>query len=233
MAMKIRLFFLIVLAVTITACAPNSETAPTLDVGAVQTWAVKTAIMEITVQSILHPSSTPVPAAITPLPPVTVGTAEPVPVSGSTGGSSAGDIGGTGSSGGTSGTPLPTWTPDVYICEYVTQNPLDKPQMTGAEYDMVWTLRNTGAVTWNTSEYYVKWLGGSDLSPSHTYLLPKNVVPSGTVDITVDIKIPTDPRTALQITRWGIVNDNGDVFCKFFHAIPSTYPPYPTLTPAS
>ena len=52
-------------------------------------------------------------------------------------------------------------------------------------------------------------------------------------DITVDIKIPTDPRTALQITRWGIVNDNGDVFCKFFHAIPSTYPPYPTLTPAS
>jgi hypothetical protein len=229
--MKNQLIILIVLAAIFTACAPNSEVIPTLDIGAIQTWAVKTAIMEITVQAILHPSSTPIPAAIPPLPATPQGTAEPVSVSGGTGGSS--NSTGSGSSGGTSGTPLPTRTPDVYICEYVTQNPLDKPQMTGANYDMVWTIRNTGVATWNTSEYYVKWLGGSDLSPSHTYPLPKNVVPFGTVDIIVDINIPTSPTTDLQVTRWGIVNDNGDVFCKFFHAIPSTYPPYLTLTPTN
>ena len=97
--------------------------------------------------------------------------------------------------------------------------------MTGADYDMVWTIRNTGVATWNTSEYYVKWLGGSDLSPSHTYPLAKNVAPFETVDIVVDIHIPTDPTNEVQVTAWGIVNDNGDVFCKFYHAIPSTYAP--------
>jgi hypothetical protein len=228
--MRKQFIILFMVAAIFTACAPNPEIVPTLDIGAIQTWAVKTAVMEITVQAILHPSSTPIPVEIPPVPTLPQGTAVPVTASGSTGSSSPV---GSGSSGGTSGTPLPTRTPDVYICEYITQDPLDKPQMTGADYDMVWTIRNTGVATWNTSEYYVKWLGGSDLSPSHTYPLPNTVVPSGTVAIVVDIKIPTNPTTELQVTRWGIVNDNGDVFCKFFHAIPSTYPPYPTLTPNS
>lgn len=230
MVTKSRLMILIVIAVIFSACAPNAIAQPTLDIGAIQTWAVKTAIMEITVQAILHPTSTPMPATLTQLPTPTQGTAVPVPVSSGSGGSGGGSSGG---SGGTSGTPLPTRTPDVYICEYVSQNPLDKPQMTGADYDMVWTIRNTGVATWNTSEYYVKWLGGSDLSPSHTYPLSKNVAPSETVNIIVDIAIPTSPTTKLQVTRWGIVNDNGDVFCKFFHAIPSTYSPYPTSTPSN
>src|SRR4030065_168483 len=91
-------------------------------------------------------------------------------------------------------------TPDVYICEFVTQNPLDKSQMTGADYDMVWTVRNKGVATWNTSEYYVKWLGGSDLSPNHTYPLAKNVPPFETVDIVVDIHVPTEPTTEGQGT---------------------------------
>lgn len=153
----------------------------------------------------------------------------PVTSSASPGGGSGGSSGG---SSGSSGTPIPTRTPDVYICEVMNQNPLDKPQMTGGNYDMVWTIRNVGAATWNTSEYYIKWLGGSDLSPSHTYPLAKNVAPFETVDIVVDIQIPTNPTNELQVTRWGIVNDNGDVFCKFFHAIPSTYPA-PIKTPTA
>ncbi len=228
--MKKRFILILVVSVLITACAPNTPVEPTLDIGAIQTWAVETAVMEITVQAILHPSSTPIPETVAQSPTVALNTAAPVSVPGGSGGSSGG---GSSGSGCTQGTPLATRTPDVYICEYVTQNPPDKPQMTGANYDMVWTIRNTGIVTWNTSEYYVKWLGGSDLSPSHTYPLPKNVVPSGSVDIVVDIQIPTEPMANLQVTRWGIVNDNGDVFCKFYHAIPSTYPPSPTLTPSN
>ena len=111
------------------------------------------------------------------------------------------------------------------------QNPLDKPQMTGSNYDMVWTIRNTGIATWNTKDYYIKWLGGSDISTKHTYPLTKNVAPNESVDIRVDIHIPTNPTNVLQVTRWGIVNDKGEVFCKFFHAIQSTYPPNPTRTP--
>ena len=97
--------------------------------------------------------------------------------------------------------------------------------MTGADYDMVWTIRNKGVATWNTSEYYVKWLGGSDLSLNHTYPLAKNVPPFEAVDIVVDIRVPTDPTNEVQVTAWGIVNDNGEVFCKFYHVIPSTYAP--------
>ena len=227
--MKNRFILLIVISALLVACAPNPAAQPTLDIGAIQTWAVETAVMEITVQAILHPSSTPIPETIVQTPAATLTIAVPVSAPGGTGGNSGGS---SGSSGGTSGSPLATRTPDVYICEYITQNPPDKPQMTGADYDMVWTIRNTGIATWNTSEYYVKWLGGSDLSPRHTYPLPNNVVPSGIVDIIVDIQIPTEPMTELQVTRWGIVNDNGDIFCKFFHAIPSTYPPSPTLTPS-
>jgi hypothetical protein len=217
------------IAVIISGCAPKASMEPTLDINSIRTQAVQTAVMEITVQAVLNPTITPVPATIVPIPAAVENTAVPVSVSGGSGGSSGGS---SGSSGGSSGTPIPTWTPDVYICEYVTQNPLDKPQMTGANYDMVWSIRNTGVATWNTSEYYVKWLGGSDLSPNHTYPLAKNVAPFESVDIVVDIQVPTNPTDDMQVTRWGIVNDNGDVFCKFFHAIPSTYPPYPTSTPA-
>ena len=228
--MRNGFIILFLISALLTACAPKTAAQPTLDIGAIQTWAVETAVMEITVQSILHPSSTPIPGTVMPSPAVTLSTAVPVSAPGSASGTSSGSLGG---SGGSSGTSLATRTPDVYICEYVTQDPLDKPQMTGANYDMVWTIRNKGIATWNTSEYYVKWLGGSDLSPNHTYPLPNNVVPSGTVEIVVDIQIPTEPMNNLQVTRWGIVNDNGDVFCKFYHAIPSTYPPYPTLTPSN
>jgi hypothetical protein len=226
--MKNGFIFLILISALLAACAPESAAQPTMDIGAIQTMAVETAVMEITVQAILHPSLTPIPETVLQSPSVLSNTAVPVSAPGGAGGSSGGSSGG---SGVTSGTPQPSRTPDVYICEYVTQFPPDKPQMTGANYDMVWTIRNKGISTWNTSEYYVKWLGGSDLSPSHTYPLPNNVVPSGTVEIVVDIHIPTEPMADLQITRWGIVNDNGDVFCKFYHAIPSTYPPSPTLTP--
>lgn len=228
--MKNRFIFIIVISALLAACAPSTAAEPTLDIGAIQTWAVQTAVMEITVQAILHPSSTPIPETVVQSPSEPVNTAIPVSAPGGAGGSSGGSSGGSGS---TSEKPLTTRTPDVYICEFVSQDPADKPQMTGANYDMVWTIRNTGIVTWNTSEYYIKWLGGSDLSPNHTYPLPKNVAPSGTVDIVVDIQVPTEPMTDLQVTRWGIVNDNGDVFCKFYHAIPSTYPPSSTKTPSN
>jgi hypothetical protein len=230
MEMKNRFIIFLVISALLAACTPNTAAQPTLDIGAIQTWAVETAVMEITVQAILHPSSTQIPEIAVQSPAVPLTTAVPETTPGGAGETSGG---GSGSSGGTSGSALATRTPDVYICKVETQDPPDKLQMTGANYDMVWTIRNTGIATWNTSEYYVKWLGGSDLSPSHTYPLPNNVVPSGTVDILVDIRIPTEPMTDLQVTRWGIVNDNGDVFCKFFHAIPSTYPPYPTLTPSN
>lgn len=226
--MKNRPVFIIVIVILLSGCKAEKSEIPAPDLNAIRTQAVQTAVWEMTVQAVLHPVATQIPSTAALLPAATMEPAIPVPSSGGSDGSS----GSTGGAEGSSDSPVPTRTPDVYSCEYLSQNPLDKPQMTGADYDMVWTIKNTGIATWRTNEYYIKWLGGSDLSPRHTYPLAKNVTPYETVNIVVDIQIPTNPTDQLQVTRWGIVNDNGDVFCKFFHAIPSTYPA-PIKTPTS
>ncbi len=125
----------------------------------------------------------------------------------------------------------PTWTPDVYKCEFVDQDPLDGPQMTGWIYDVIWTMRNVGIANWTVAEYYVKWTGGDDLSPKHIYKLPHDVGYYEKVDIVVDIYIPVDPvNYPGYVTNWAIINDNGDVMCEFYHHITQTYPA-PTKTP--
>jgi hypothetical protein len=218
---------MLVVLLLAAACAPKAP-EEVVDVNMIRTQAVETAMMDMTVQAVLHPTITPVPATQTPMPSATAGSPQaPNPPTSSSGGGSS-----SGGSAAAAGTAFPTSTPDVYICEFITQNPSDKPQMTGADYDMTWSIRNIGGVTWTKANYYVKWLGGTDLSPQHSYPLPYDVLPKQTLDVTVDIKIPTQPSSALMVTRWGIVNDNGEVFCKFFHAIPSTYPPQATATPA-
>jgi hypothetical protein len=215
--MKNHVIAIFVIVVFLSACNNEAAVVPTPDFDEVRTQAVQTAMMDMTAQAVLHPTATPIPSTNSQ---ITMTANETViPVTNKAG------------SGSSSEMTIPTSTPGMYDCEYVTQNPLDKPQMTGNNYVMVWTIRNAGLATWNMKEYYVKWLGGSDISPKHTYPLEKNVAPNDTLDIRVDIQIPTNPTSVLQVTRWGIVNDNGDVFCKFFHAIPSTYSPSPTKTP--
>ncbi len=208
----------------VSACGTGEPQEPTPDIKAIKTEAVQTAMVEMTVQAALSPSETPLPPTLTPLPTATLSTDATQPAAGSSSGSGS-------SSGGSSGTPIPTWTPDVYKCEIVDENPLDKPQMTGAIYDKVWTVRNVGIATWTVNDYYVKWVGRDDLSPKHIYKLPNDVAPYQTVDIIVDIYIPTNPvEFPGWSTEWAIINDNGDEMCHFYHNIPSTYPA-PTLTP--
>ena len=120
----------------------------------------------------------------------------------------------------------------MYRCEFVTQTPLDGPQTTGWNYDFVITMRNVGIAEWKKADYYVKWIKGDDLSPSHIYKLPHDVAYWETVDITIDIQVPTSPKTVPgYITEWAIVNDNGEQFCKFYHQITMTLTPVPTRTP--
>lgn len=210
---------LFLLAASCTASEPG---APTPDINAIKTEAVKTAMVEMTVQAALSPTETSVPPTQTPLPTATLNGDATQPAAGSSNGSG---------SGGSSGTPIPTWTPDVYICEFVTQDPLDGPQVTGWNYDIVWTIRNVGIAEWTRVDYYVKWTGGDDLSPSHIYKLPHDVGYYETVDITVDIQVPTNPVPVPGwITNWAIINDNGDVICQFYHQITMTMPPEPTPT---
>jgi hypothetical protein len=209
------------------ACNAAQPAEPTPDLSAIKTEAVQTAMVEMTVQAALSPTKTSVPPTMTPLPTATLnsGAAQPAAGSSSTGSTSSGV------SGGSSGTPIPTWTPDVYRCEYVTQTPLDGPQTTGWNYDFVITMRNVGVAKWTKADYYVKWVDGDDLSPSHIYKLPKDVGYWETVDITIDIQVPVTPKGVPgYITEWAIVNDNGEEFCNFYHQITMTLTPQPTNT---
>lgn len=225
--MKFHKNALFILIGFLAACKPASAALPVEDINAIRTQAVQTAVMEMTVQAVLHPIASPLPVegSATPTLKLEPGLT-PIPLTEAINTDTGDQV------------VIPVisgviHTPVVYQCEFVSQSPLDKPQAAGANYDMIWTIRNTGIATWNTREYQVKWLGGSDLSPRHQYPLPGNVAPSNSVEIIVDIKIPPNPSDAMLVTRWGIVNDNGDVFCKFYHAVPTTYPaPIRTSTPA-
>ncbi len=214
-----------------SACGAGQE--PTPDVAAIQTEAVMQAMAQLTVDAALNPSATPVPATMTPLPTATVSTVTPTVKVVSSGSSSGGS---SSSSGGSSSkTAVPTYTPDVYKCEIINQSPWDGPQMTGWIFDVVWTVKNTGVVTWDKDEYYIVWIEDestedSDFSPKHLYKFSADVDPYDEVDVVVDFQMPTQPFSKMRVSQWGIVNDNGDIFCRFYYAVTYTYPA-PTQTP--
>lgn len=225
---KIALGLFAAAIMVLSACAPAAEEEPTPDAEAIRTQAVQTAIAELTMQAALNPTETEVPATLTPLPTATKGTA--VPAQASSGGTSGGS---SGSSGGSSGTPIPTWTPDVYKCEVIDEFPYDQALHTGWMGDKIWTVRNVGIATWNDKEYYLRQTtnnGSYDLTIKDEYPLRNDVDPYESYDVIVDVWVPLYPKDEFIVEWWAIVNDNGDEFCRFYIALPYTYPA-PTKTP--
>jgi hypothetical protein len=211
----------------LSACGPTAPAEPTPDIEAIRTQAIQTAAAEMTVQAALNPTATLIPATITPLPTATVGTPAPASGSGGSGGSSGG--------GGSSGTAIPTATPDAWRCEIVDEYPLDKPQMTGSEYDRHWVIKNIGTTTWWANDVYVEYDDTCTLCENITYqtmfYINKNVEPGDTIDIVVDIDVPTNPVALPGYTMaWNMISGNGGLICEFWNNIPSTFPA-PTKTP--
>ena len=215
---------LIVISVLLAACGATAEQEPTPDVVTLRTQAVETAMAEMTIQAALNPTATSVPPTITPLPTATRYTLTPIAGGGSSsaGSSSTGGSGG-GSKIATSTPTRPPWSSDDYQCAFVDQFPYDQAQKAGSEYDIVWTIRNTGDRIWYTNLTEVVWMGGDDISPAHSYRLPNNVKPGETVRVTVDIHLPTRQQESRLETFWGIKNDSGTIFCRFYHIIPRLY----------
>lgn len=229
-----RLGLVLIAVLLLSACGPKAAAEPTPDVVLIRTQAVQTAVAEMTVQAALNPTATSVPATLTPLPTATVGTQ--VPASGSSSGSSGSTGGSSGGSGGSTGTKVPTRTPDAWKCQIVDEYPLDKPQMTGWEYDRHWVIKNAGTTTWWANDVYVEYDETCTICENITYqtkfYINKNVEPGDTVDISVDIDVPTSPVDLPGFTMaWNMISEDAGLICEFWNNIPSTYPPYPTLTP--
>ncbi|NMC47552.1 MAG: hypothetical protein GYA52_12070 [Chloroflexi bacterium] len=218
--------FLMLAVVLLSACTqqPAAETTP--DLGEVKTQAVQTAVSQMTAdaESMVEEPAVEQPT-ITPLP--TIGAAVPTATSYA---SSSGSTSSSGSSGGSttySGSPVPTWTPVVYDCQVVGQTPVDGNQYVGADVDVYWTLKNTGAATWKAGQYYYHWTGYSDLSPTHMFYLASDVAPYGTITVQIDVKVPT--TIGQYRTQWYLVNDNGEDFCGFYYYVNAIA--LPTATP--
>jgi len=229
---KLTIGAALIAVLLVSACGTGEPQEPTPDINAIKTQAVQTAMAEMTVQAALSPSKTQLPPTLTPLSTATLDTDAAQPAGGSS--SSSGS-----SSGGSSATATPVWSSLVYKCAVIDEVPWDQPMPTGASYDKHWIIKNMGKVPWTVGNFYVTWTGGDNLSGAVrgnlNFDLPHDVAVGETVDIFVDIDIPTKPIAGpvALTTNFGIVNDNGEVFCKFYHVITVVYPymtPLPTAT---
>ena len=219
----------LVMLLLVTSCRGTNK-EPTPDISAVQTEAVMQVLAQLTVDAALNPTDTPIPATMASLP-----TAIPVNITPSPTikhNSSGGDT----SSSGSSGTAIPTWTPDAWKCEIVDEYPLDVPQIAGWEYDRHWIIKNIGTTTWWANDVYVEYdetcTSCQNITYQTKFYIKENVEPGDTIDIFVDMDVPTSPVEFPGYTMaWNMISENGGLICEFWNNIPSTYPA-PTKTPA-
>lgn len=206
---------LLVAVLALTGCTNTQQaviptSAPTQDLNVVRTEAAGTVVAQITADALANPSATPTLAPTeTPLPP----TDTPTPASATLTPIVTATMTRVASSGGGSFYPTNTGTPYTDQAQFVGQSiPDGKFFSAGQDFDMKWTVKNTGARDWNT-EFYIKYLSGN-LEPSKNkiYMLTSVVHKNDTVDLLADFVAPQTPGR--YTSNWAIINDDG---VAFFH----------------
>jgi len=79
----------------------------------------------------------------------------------------------------------------------------------GETFTKTWRLKNTGSCTWTTS-YRVVFDSGNALGAPASFNLPVNVPPDGIVDISVQMKAPTEIKA--YESYWKLQNASGVTF---------------------
>jgi hypothetical protein len=109
------------------------------------------------------------------------------------------------------GTSVPTTPPQTGKCQITSTRPnanLSKK----ADFDAVWTVKNTGTKTWDMSAVDYKYLSGTKMQKrASVYDLPKSVKPGQSIKIVVDMIAPN--KVGTFTTTWGIVQGNSTL-CK-------------------
>jgi hypothetical protein len=117
---------------------------------------------------------------------------------------------------------LPTWTPSVTLtatprsvgesCGLVAQNPENNQIFkSDANFDMEWTLRNTGTVIWSKGDFDFEYVSGDKIYKVKRYDLPTDVEPGNDVVLTVRMKAPD--KSGTYTTTWGLLSGKSTV-CK-------------------
>ena len=216
---KAAVFTFLFGALILSACGGAGEDAtPTTDPNIIFTQAAITVQAQLTEMSALTPSATSTtgitptvftPTASTPFPtfaPLASNTPGSPPVA-----------------GGSSGDK----------CEYVSQKYEDGTSFNaGQQFDMDWSIKNTGTTTWSTLYSYRKY-SGDDISDKSSYTFPKSVAPNETMLVTVDMTAPSKNGKFLE--NWVLTNAEGRNFCNFYFEmrVGGTATPGASKTPES
>ena len=101
----------------------------------------------------------------------------------------------------------------TYKCEFVKQTPADYTVFAPkAQFDMYWTLKNTGTATW-TGIQLVFVSGRAINTYPAPFALTSTTPPGQRLKVGVDMMAPKLPGT--YVTNWGLAK-NGVVFCRFY-----------------
>jgi len=205
----------------VTACSSQAPTTtPTPDLDPLRTEVAATVWAEVTQAILLTPSSTPLPSpTATTLPTATLArSATP------TASATAALITGTPGAG------------TVNQAQWVSQSVADDSVFApGEPFSMTWTIKNAGTSTW-TAGYMLRFFSGNAFGAPNENLIGQDVLPGGTIDITIQMTAPTTPGD--YRSDWVMATDSRGnfregVFLKISVVTPATATttPTPTLTP--
>jgi hypothetical protein len=215
-------------AVLITACSGGAAPTPTVDVNAIGTAAVETAMgilsSQFTQTALAAPSATP----------MTTNTALPLPTfalpTGADGTPVATGALPTVSFNSTATTPLAGFTPlaspqapagpttslgdacnnSIYIADVTyPDNTEVKP---GTDFEKVWRIQNTGSCTWDEG-YKLAFIGGDTQLDPYTFEFERSedfVAGGATADLGIDLTAPLAEGT--YTATWRMQSDSGAYF---------------------
>jgi hypothetical protein len=114
--------------------------------------------------------------------------------------------------------------------QWVSQSIADKAIFApGETFTMTWRLKNVGTSPWK-SAYMLRFYSGDTFGAPKEVLLGREVLPDGTVDITLHMKAPAKPgsyRSDWVMSSENRSNFKDPVYLMITVAVPVT----PTLTP--
>ncbi|HVN55816.1 MAG TPA: NBR1-Ig-like domain-containing protein [Anaerolineaceae bacterium] len=112
----------------------------------------------------------------------------------------------------------------LYLGQTVADNSKMDP---GKSFTMTWKMKNVGTTTWST-KYQLRFFAGNTLGAKNAVAFPKEVTPGDTVELSVNMKAPSDPGNYHSV--WVLTNADGANFFPVTLDIIIGNPPTATKT---
>ena len=118
-------------------------------------------------------------------------------------------------------TPSPTDTPGPIKvgdgCELISQDPPNNARLAPKmNFDMQWTLKNTGGEIWSAGDFDFEYVSGDKIYKSKRYDLPTSVEPG--TEITLVVKMRTPEQKGVYSSTWALLSGQVSI-CKVTQTI--------------